>query len=354
MDTNNLDGIDLLQVISITAALFIGFLPNIKSMRGTDKSITKFGYAMIILFGISLLTAFFSTVAKSSADKDDYKNLISQTSSTLEKASKNISMSDSILNLEGISVVKLKNLQTESFNILSKELLIALKTDSIQSKSEALNKKLIEEINIQKEITKASDSIIHRLKQERDISQRNNHLKLILCITALQSCQNIIYEGLQISKVDYTNLFESLNSNLKKKNLTEREVDSLLKVFHNLSSDISNTIGIYLGNTKKDIYYTISDTNKTTKAVKDFLDETVLLLNEQLSNNYLQSHQIIFNIWFDYYNTIYVQRSLFYLDKSTIGSVKQIKNLISNHNSFIKKILQNSDLKVQIESSFEK
>ncbi len=361
MELNRLDFVDFLQVISLVLALGIGFLPNVISTKSNDNRVSPFGMLMIALFLLCLSATFFSTISKSSADKKAYNDLFDSTTLVLDKATNNIIKSDSILNLQNKNIDELKKLQENAKQIQQQGILLTYKSDLIQAKSEQLNTKLRQEIDLQKATTKVADSIVNKITNQDRNTERNNQLRLLLCITTMMRTNLIIYNGMHQVGTDYkkyiTELVAENNKRLFESKRPLNIGDSLKKdlkddstIVNSVIYRMNNIINVYIADLRRSVIYAIEDSAKITNAITEFLNQNLALLDSQLGNPIVQKNNKLFDLWLKYFGELNEKRSIYFLDKSSLNSIDKIKQLTKSQDEFITRVNRNTKLEVVLDN----
>ncbi len=342
MNPSNLDGIDFLQIVSIVLALFIGFLPNIKSLKDSCNRINRFGALMIVLFSLSLVTAFISTAAKSASDKENYQHLFDSTLKTLKKSNETVEQTSSLLILQDQTIRDLKSILQGSKTIQEQGLSLSHKTDSIQQRANELNKKLGAEIILQEKITKISKEIVQEMMVQEDAVDTYNNLRFMLNYSRLISAKYILYDGLQEINHDMGQWVNELNKTPKSESKTSVQ---LLKIYHD---SLQKLYSVYFKNTNRTITFAIKDSSLAAKALKDYFNFILDILETQFSNPSVYKNTSLLTIWMTYHSWLYEKQNVFLMDKQSISSLGKLKELVSKHDDFLTDVLKHAVLKVAL------
>ncbi|MEO6233121.1 MAG: hypothetical protein ABJB11_06715 [Ferruginibacter sp.] len=333
MNISNLDVDDFMQVICLSAALVIGFVPNVYSLKKQNGEMNIMGIWMILIFAGLILLTFFSTLSKSSSDKDNYKNLFDSTLATLKKSDESVRQTKDILKLEDSSISNLKEITNKSNNIQNQGL-------SLLAKSEQLNDKLLQEIFLQKQITKKSNDIIDALKAQQKKEARNSHLSFIMNFGELGYAKDILINDFKEIDLD------SWTVSVLKGKLGHIPLDSVNKIYNDSLDNIYET---YNKNALRAINYGIKDPSTVAKSLKEYFAFVYGILQMQMLNSFVYKNSKLSKIWLDYMKYIFEKQHVYLIDKTSITSMREIKYIMNRHQQFLNDVAANSSLVVALD-----
>jgi hypothetical protein len=314
----NLDFTDLLQVVSISLALGIGFLPTVLPVK--QKSF-QYKAWLIMAFIISLITAIGSTISKSNSDKENYNNLVSGADSTLYKVNESIAAANKIMALTNESVLRLQDIQDKNVELQRRTL-------AIQINSERLNRQLKEEIQIQSETNKSASDILSSITNREHREGSFAEYRFLLSVSQLNEMKWLLNDGTNISMERQSigrYILQLLKPENKRGYRTQiNNVDTLKQ----LIIESIDTAGI-------DYNLEIADTMSAMNGVKAFLEKSLVILNQEFTNPTLYDNMKLLTLWRQYYENVRIGLTVFHMYRRDFHEGNAIKQLAEKQRVFL-------------------
>lgn len=112
-----------------------------------------------------------------------------------------------------------------------------------------------------------------------------------------------------------------------------------------LSDNLNNSISLKIINSNRIVSYIIKDSLIFIMGIKEYLNQCLNLLLNQFSNPYLQENRDLLSTWLKFYNSIHFKYELFYVDNLTFKDIKQVEELINEHEKFIEQLSKSPQLR---------
>lgn len=112
-----------------------------------------------------------------------------------------------------------------------------------------------------------------------------------------------------------------------------------------LSHNLNNSISLKIINSNRIVSYIIKDSLIFIMGIKEYLNQCLNLLLNQFSNPYLQENRDLLRTWLKFYNSIHFKYELFYVDNLTFKDIKQVEELINEHEKFIEQLSKSPQLR---------
>lgn len=355
---DKLDATDFWQMVSIVVALVLSFLPSIKPVKGFNR----YSVGLVILFIIAVSTAVSTTITKSISDKENYANLVNGSESTLKRVNENLGKSNQLTEMSNESIQRLQDIQKRNFELQNEAMAINEKSSAIQNSSELLNKKLMEEIEIQKQTNKSANDILASLSLQKKSERLTNKTKLLSCVGELVACVGLLHDVFRKESVDTVFIKSTIDKEMfkfkKSHPFIENEsiiIDSFmvknfyedLKNFESRFNFIRDSLFKRIAklpmDEKVNIVYLIQDSIIVEAGVKNYLNTTIDLLVSQLYNPVLSESKSS-NVWMEFYVNLSKKRREYLLDKTIIRTPLQLTILMDEHLKFFDKIYSDREL----------
>ena len=274
-------------------------------------------------------------------------------------------------------------------NLQDKSQSLQKKSDSIQILSSSLNDKLKQEILIQQKTNRSANDLVSNMKSQNEKEMLNYKNSLALSYDRLQQTDLYIYSGFKILNIDngltadvyknkikaiqnriseiknsnyarpkykasdsINNLFNSSDS-ITRLNIIDLELKRFLKSdsdriiglsneltdFEKFADSVQKTSFIFDQTENHFVQLLANDSVKLLTSLKEFYQQTYMLLRNEIGNPILYSDTSLLNLWVKHYDYISTCQNKTNLYGNKFTTIDKVNEIIEKHKIFLNKLV---------------